>query len=110
MNEALAKTTSPHLTSTFWFLVGGIAGAGISLLLAPQSGKATRQLMARKMAGGADSARGLRDRFIDRSEEVWDEAALRVGEAAAALSGNGRPVVPEGPSRVAAPPRDVPRA
>jgi gas vesicle protein len=40
MNERL-----PHLSSMLWFVVGGIAGAGISLLLAPQSGKATRQML-----------------------------------------------------------------
>lgn len=87
MREASVKETSPRLSSTFWFLAGGIAGAGIGLLLAPQSGRDTRQLMARKVGGGAESARGLRDRVVSRSEEIWDEAAQRVGDAASALSG-----------------------
>ena len=82
MNEG-----SPSLTWAFWFLAGGIAGAGISLLLAPQSGKATRQMMARKLNGTADSVRELKDRVVTRGEEIWDETALRVGEAASALSG-----------------------
>src|SRR5512141_2485627 len=88
MKEALMRDASPQLSSAFWFLAGGIAGAGIGLLLAPQSGRATRQLMARKMSGGAESARGLRDRVVNRSEEIWDEAAQRVGDAASALSGS----------------------
>jgi gas vesicle protein len=33
MNERL-----PYLSSMLWFVLGGVAGAGISLLLAPQSG------------------------------------------------------------------------
>ncbi len=79
----------PYLSTTFWFLAGGIAGAGISLLLAPQSGKATRQMMARKLSGGADAVRSLKDRVVTRGEEIWDETAHRVGDAASALSGNG---------------------
>ncbi len=78
---------SPYLLSALGFLVGGIAGAGIALLLAPQSGKATRQMMARKVSGGADSVRSLTDRVVTRSEEIWDETAHRVRDAAAALSG-----------------------
>jgi gas vesicle protein len=79
---------SPYLSSVICFLAGGVAGAGISLLLAPQSGKATRQMMARKLSGSADSVRELRDRIVTRGEEAWDEAAHRVGEAAFALSGS----------------------
>ena len=83
MNERL-----PYLSSMLWFVVGGIAGAGISLLLAPQSGKATREMIARRVNGGADSVREFRDRVVTRGEEAWDEAGLRVGEAVSALSGN----------------------
>jgi len=79
---------SPHLSSMFYFLAGGIAGAGISLLMAPQSGKATRQMMASKLNGSADSVRKLRDQVVTRGEQAWDEAAHRVGEAASALSGS----------------------
>ena len=78
---------SPYLLSTLGFLAGGIAGAGIALLLAPQSGKATRQMMVRKVSGSADSVRSFGDRMVTRGEEIWDETAHRVGNAAAALSG-----------------------
>ena len=43
--------------------------------------------MVRGMNEGADSARGLRDRVVNRSEAIWEEAAQRVGDAASALSG-----------------------
>ncbi len=78
---------SPYLSPILCFLAGGIAGAGLSLLLAPQSGKATRQMMAGKLRQSADAARALRDSIVTRGEDAWDEAAHRVGGAASALSG-----------------------
>ncbi len=76
-----------QLSSMSWFVVGAVAGAGITLLLAPQSGKATRQLMVRKLNSGADSLRGIRNRAVTRGGQAWDEVGLRVGEAVSALSG-----------------------
>jgi gas vesicle protein len=78
---------SPYLTSMLCFVAGGVAGAGLSLLMAPQSGKATRQMMASKLNGSADSVRQLRDRVVTRGEEAWDEAAHRMDGAAVALAG-----------------------
>ena len=40
---------------TFSFLAGGLAGATVALLLAPQSGKLTRQIMRRKLDDTADT-------------------------------------------------------
>lgn len=71
------------------FLAGGIAGASVAMLLAPQSGKATREGVRRRLRETTDSARGLKDRIVRQGEEVRDEAARRVGAAAAALAGNG---------------------
>jgi len=78
---------SPYLLATLGFLAGGIAGAGITLLLAPQSGKATREMMVRKFDGGVDSVRALKDRVVARGEDAWDEATQRAGDVASALSG-----------------------
>lgn len=83
---------SDRTTYSSWmlsFLVGGLAGASVALLLAPQSGKVTRELMRRKAHETADSARGWKDRVVRRGEEVRDEAERRVGAAASALAGNG---------------------
>jgi len=71
------------------FLAGGLAGASVALLLAPQSGKATREAMQLKLRETADSARGLRDRAVRQGEELRTEAVRRVGAAASALAGNG---------------------
>jgi len=71
------------------FLAGGLAGASVALLLAPQSGQATRDTMRRKLHDTTDSAHQLKDRVVRRGEEIRDEAARRVGAAASALAGNG---------------------
>jgi gas vesicle protein len=73
----------------FYFLAGGLAGVSVALLLAPQSGKTTRDSMRRKLRENADSARGLKDRVVHRGEEIRDEATRRVGAAASAISGDG---------------------
>ena len=75
-----------YLSSMFCFLAGGFAGAGLSLLLAPRSGRATRQIVASKLSESADSVRELRDRVVTRGEQAWDEAAHRMAEAGSAIS------------------------
>ena len=93
---------------TFSFLAGGIAGATVALLLAPQSGKVTREIMGRKLNDAADStrelkgrmvdklneaaesARDLKDRAVRRGQEVREEAKYRVEGAASALAGKDK--------------------
>ena len=109
---------------TFSFLAGGLAGAAVALLFAPQSGKLTRQIMgrklddatgsARKLKGrmvdklndAADSARELTNRAIRRGQEIREEATYRVEGAASALAGkagqdergNGSPTADDSPA------------
>jgi gas vesicle protein len=71
------------------FLAGGLAGASIALLLAPQSGQATRNSMRRKLRDTADSAQALKDQIVRRGAALNDEATRRVSAAASALAGNG---------------------
>jgi len=84
MNE---RTT--YSNSLFYFLAGGLAGAGVALLVAPQTGKLTRSMMQRRLRETADSARHLKDRVVSRGEEIGEEAAHRVTDAASALAGRG---------------------
>ena len=65
-----------------WFLVGAAVGAAIALLYAPQSGKDTRRLIAKKTEQSrealADSGKEVLDRgreIFERAREVADEAA-----------------------------------
>jgi gas vesicle protein len=77
----------PYATPILCFVAGGIAGATAALLLAPQSGRATRESMARRVGKSADSVREMKDRVLQKGGEVWEETAARVGDAAAALAG-----------------------
>jgi len=72
---------------TLSFLAGGVAGATVALLLAPQSGRVTREIMGHKLNDAAGSARGLKDRVIRRGRELREEATDRVVGAASALKG-----------------------
>ncbi|MCM2256820.1 MAG: YtxH domain-containing protein [Vicinamibacteria bacterium] len=81
-----------YSTCLLGFLVGGLAGAGVALLIAPQSGRATRAAMKRSLHDTAASARGLKNRALRRGEGARDEAARRVTAAAAALAGDGTAV------------------
>ena len=80
---------SSSATMFSFFLAGSIVGGSVALLLAPQTGKHTREGMRRKLRDVNGSARGLRDRFLRRSERIRDEASRRVAAAATALAGNG---------------------
>jgi gas vesicle protein len=68
--------------SAGWFLVGAAIGAAIALLYAPQSGKDTRRLIAKKSEQSRevllDSSKEVLDRgkeLFDRGRELADEAA-----------------------------------
>jgi gas vesicle protein len=63
------------------FAIGGLVGAGIALLLAPQSGKETRDLLSRKSRELSDKAG---DALNDVRESVRSKSApiiAAVGEA-----------------------------
>ena len=77
---------------TFSFLAGGIAGATVALLLAPQSGKVTREIMGRKLNDAADSARELKaSQRCRRGHEIHAARPRpRVEGAASALAGKPR--------------------
>jgi gas vesicle protein len=84
MNERIA-----YSTCLLYFLAGGVAGVSAGLLLAPKSGKVTREAMRSKLRETADTTRDLKDRVVRQGEQVREEAARRVGAAASALAGNG---------------------
>lgn len=88
MNDRSAGCTSPF-SLLFYFVAGGLAGAGVALLLAPQSGKATRDTMRRRLSSTAGSARHLRDDLIRRGREARHEAGHRIDDAVSALAGDG---------------------
>ena len=85
MNNQTHSATYSALT--FSFLAGGLAGATVALLLAPQAGRITRQIMRRKLSETADSAREIKGRAIRQGQQLREEATHRVEGAASALAG-----------------------
>ena len=88
MNDSTRDSMMPFSLMVS-FLAGGVAGASVALLLAPQSGRATRDRVQRKLNDTADSARELRDQVIGRGQKLRDEARHRVDGAVSALAGDG---------------------
>lgn len=62
MSEEKGLTTSNMLLA---FIIGGIVGAGLALLMAPQSGRETRQ----KIKGLTDKAKEKATDYIGRVKE-----------------------------------------
>jgi gas vesicle protein len=71
MGEDRYEGSSNHL---LYFLLGGLTGAAIALLYAPQSGRETRELLGDKIREGAEKGRELKDQLVSRSRELFDEA------------------------------------
>ena len=68
------------------FLVGGIVGAGVALLTAPQSGKETREKIS-EMAGEAkDKIRAVADDAKDRIQDTYRHTRDMVGDKKAMLA------------------------
>ncbi len=63
-----------------FFLVGAAVGAGIALLVAPQSGKQTRRLLRRQYEDAADYVAGQADAARERGRELVEEAKEKVAE------------------------------
>jgi gas vesicle protein len=57
------------------FVLGGITGAALALLLAPRSGAETREYLEERLREGAERGRAARDRAVQRGREVLDEAS-----------------------------------
>jgi gas vesicle protein len=87
MNDHAGSCTSP-LSLLLYFLAGGVTGASVALLLAPQSGRATREKMRRRVSDAAGSVRDFKDQLVRQGLDIRDEVGHRVDEAVSALSGD----------------------
>ena len=59
------------------FAVGALVGAGLALLLAPRSGRETRELICKKSSDLGDAARDA----VEKGKQLVTEAGHRVASA-----------------------------
>lgn len=57
------------------FLVGALTGAAAAVLLAPRSGRETREILGERWKEASERGRGLRDEAVSRSRQKLDDAA-----------------------------------
>ena len=72
------------------FVVGGLAGAVVALLFAPQSGEETRAMIKDKSIELRDRASQTAEEAIERAEKAAAEARARAEELAADLRERGQ--------------------
>ena len=66
-----------------WFFLGGIIGAAAALLVAPRTGRETREMLssgewARKAQTMATEAQGRAGEWLDKSRELFEEQTQRL--------------------------------
>ncbi|HEY2992407.1 MAG TPA: YtxH domain-containing protein [Methylomirabilota bacterium] len=66
-----------------WFFLGGLVGAAAALLLAPKTGRETRELLssgdlARRAQAIATEAQGRAGELLDKSRELFEEQTQRL--------------------------------
>ena len=74
------------------FIVGGLTGAVVSLLFAPQSGEETRALIKDKSIELRDKAQHTAEEALARAEATAQEARARADELAKQLKERGTEV------------------
>src|SRR5450631_3017832 len=85
MEEALANTIG-------WFVAGTVVGVTLALLLAPKSGKETRQIISDKTQQGKEAVAEKGKDVYDRGKRKIDQGRQLV-EDAADLFERGRKLV-----------------
>ncbi len=81
-------------TSLAWFLAGAALGAAGALLLAPQSGSETREVLRRRTLEGRERLNKSGREAFEKGRELYDRGK-EVAEDAAELFEQGRKVVSE---------------
>jgi len=79
-------------SSLAWFLAGGVLGAVGALLLAPQSGRETREVIRQRTEEGRQRAYEAGKQAAERSREAYAKSR----DVAETAVGRGREVVEKG--------------
>jgi gas vesicle protein len=72
------------------FIVGGLTGAVVALLFAPQSGEETRALIKDKSIELRDKAEVSAEEALARAEQLAADARARANQLATEIKGRGK--------------------
>jgi gas vesicle protein len=75
-----------------WFLAGAVIGAGAALLLAPKSGKDTRQYLSKTTKNSREAMESSGRELMDRGKDLYDRGK-KIVEDAGDLFERGRKLV-----------------
>ena len=75
-----------------WFLAGAVIGAGAALLLAPKSGKDTRNYLSRTTKDSREAMESSGRELMERGKELYDRGK-KIAEDASELFDRGRKLV-----------------
>jgi gas vesicle protein len=64
-----------------WFLMGAVIGAGAALLLAPKSGKDTRDYLTQTTRESKDAMESSGRDLMDRGKQLYDQGKKIVDDA-----------------------------
>ena len=78
MNDDIGFSNNSGIVASF--VVGGLTGAAVALLLAPHSGQGTRSLINRRIRDGLDRGQKAGERFASKGREVLEGAASDLGK------------------------------
>ena len=86
-----------------WFFLGGIIGATAALLVAPKTGRETREMLssgewARRAQTMATEAQGRAGEWLDKSRELFEEQTQRLMTAFEAGKDAMREEMKKGPT------------
>ncbi len=87
----MARKAYNHMADSLKVIGGGILGAGLALLLAPQSGRKTRKDIVRY----AKTVGGRTDKTVHQFSEKMDEYVDAVGHDVSELLHNGKEMTQE---------------
>jgi gas vesicle protein len=84
----------------FAFAIGGLIGAGVALLMAPQSGQETRDLIRNKSVEIKDKAVETASDTRMRASRALNDVAQQTKEKVSSLGKRGEQMVEEGKQRI----------
>jgi len=68
-----------------WFLAGASIGATLAVLLAPQSGRETREYLGRQARRGREALDDMRHEAFETGRELFEKGRSLADDAAAGL-------------------------